>query len=92
MSSASIHAPGKVLMLVTNLTFGGAETQVVRLASEFKDRKWEVCVVSMINPEVWVETVSYTHLDLWCSLLLRKLWPDLLRCVVRNRPYDIIRR
>ena len=83
MSSASIHAPGKVLMLVTNLTFGGAETQVVRLASEFKDRKWEVCVVSMINPEVWVEKLKQRGIGVH-SLGMSRGMPD-PRAVLRLR-------
>jgi glycosyltransferase involved in cell wall biosynthesis len=46
------------MMLVTNLTFGGAETQVVRLATEFKARNWDVCVVSMMEPDTWVNQLE----------------------------------
>lgn len=44
----------RVLLLVTDLTFGGAETQVVRLASEFTANGLHVCVVSMMEPKTWL--------------------------------------
>ena len=45
------------MLLITALTFGGAETQAVRLAEELKDRGWEVCVVSLIDPVAYVNRV-----------------------------------
>jgi glycosyltransferase involved in cell wall biosynthesis len=55
MDSSPQSNVARILMLVTNLTFGGAETQVVRLAIDFKARGYEVCVVSMMTPETWVQ-------------------------------------
>jgi len=39
-----------IMLLITTLTFGGAETQMVRLATELKSAGWEVTVVCMIAP------------------------------------------
>ncbi len=37
----------KVLFLITSLAFGGAETQLVRLATRLKARGWDIHVVSL---------------------------------------------
>ncbi len=41
----------RILFLVTNLTLGGAEAQVTRLAIELKQQGWEVAVVSLVSPD-----------------------------------------
>jgi glycosyltransferase involved in cell wall biosynthesis len=54
--------PGRILILITTLTFGGAETQVVRLATELKMRGWTVCVVCMIKPTAYVTQLEAQHI------------------------------
>jgi len=44
----------RILLLITTLTFGGAETQVVRLAMELKALGWTVAVACLVAP------VAYT--------------------------------
>jgi len=83
LTGRSHSVPGRILMLVTNLTFGGAETQVVRLATEFKARKWEVCVVSMIEPETWVSQLTGAGVSVKTLRMPRRI-PD-PRAITRLR-------
>lgn len=67
--------PNRILILVTNLTFGGAEAQVVRLAGELKARDWEVAVVSLVEPEAHLaqlEKMCVSHF----TLRMKKRIPD----------------
>ena len=94
MTSALQTRPRRILLMVTNLTFGGAETQVVRLATEFKDRDWDVCVVSMMQPEVWVEQLRGRGIDVRTLGMSRGV-PDLraifrLRAIVRDFAPDVV--
>lgn len=57
--------PGRVLMLITTLTFGGAETQVVRLATELKSRKWDVAVACMIAPSCHTESLNQHNIPVY---------------------------
>ncbi len=41
-------------MLITTLTFGGAETQVVRLAIELKQRGWTVRIACLVDPDAYI--------------------------------------
>lgn len=54
--------PGRILILITTLTFGGAETQVVRLATELKMRGWTVCVVCMVKPTAYASQLEAEHI------------------------------
>lgn len=42
--------PRRILLLITTLTYGGAETQVARLAMELKRRSWDVAVACLVAP------------------------------------------
>jgi glycosyltransferase involved in cell wall biosynthesis len=63
------------MFLITALTFGGAETQTVRLAEEFKDRGWEVCIVSLIDPVAYGNRVRERGIEAH-SLGMRRGIPD----------------
>lgn len=67
---------GRLMILITALTFGGAETQAVRLATEFKQRGWEVCVVCMIDPVAFVDQLLENGISVH-SLAMRRRVPDL---------------
>lgn len=45
----------KLVFLTTGLAYGGAETQLVRVAMELKARGWRICVVSMRWPQAYAE-------------------------------------
>jgi glycosyltransferase involved in cell wall biosynthesis len=70
-------------MVVTNLTFGGAETQVVRLASEFRNRNWQVCIASMVVPDAFVGQLEKQGIHVHV-LGMRRGLPD-PRAIVRLR-------
>ena len=94
MTSSLQIKPRRILFLVTNLTFGGAETQVVRLASEFKDRDWEVTVVSMMQPEIWVEQLRGRAIEVR-TLGMDRGVPDFraifrLRRIVKELSPDVV--
>jgi len=44
-----------VLFVITSLDYGGAETQVVSLATEFTNRGWKALLVSLLEPVAFVE-------------------------------------
>jgi glycosyltransferase involved in cell wall biosynthesis len=73
--SASMNKQGRLMVLITALTFGGAETQAVRLAEEFKDLGWEVCIVSLLDPVAFVSRVHKRGIEVH-SLGLRRGIPD----------------
>jgi len=87
---------GRVLILVTTLTFGGAETQVVRLATELKARGWAVAMVCLVAPVAYVQQLNKAGIDVHSldmprgvpdfravfrlRSLIRRLQPDILHC------------
>lgn len=61
--------------VVTGLAYGGAETQLVRLALRLKARGWEVSVVSMTPPRAYVEELEKAGISVHSLEIHRKL-PD----------------
>jgi len=53
-----------VLFLITGLSYGGAETQLVNLATKIKYRGWDVRVVSMLPPKAFVEELKNADIPL----------------------------
>ena len=90
-ASPEARKPGRLMILITALTFGGAETQAVRLAEEFKDRGWEVCLVCLIDPVAYVNQVLKRGIQVY-SLRMHQSIPDpgaifrLRRLIERFRP------
>src|SRR5947199_9568394 len=74
---------GRVLMLITTLTYGGAETQVVRLAQELKANGWSVAVACMVDPSAHTSTLSQAGIPVH-SLRMTRGIPD-PRALVRLR-------
>jgi len=68
-------AAGRIFLLVTNLTFGGAEAQVARLAYELKTRNWDVTVVSMMVPDALVEGIEKNGIPVY-NLGMNRGIPD----------------
>ena len=62
-------------MLITTLTYGGAETQVVRLAKELKARNWEVAVACMVAPSAHTEELKSANIPVY-SLDMKRGVPD----------------
>lgn len=65
----------KVLLLITGLDYGGAETQLVRLATRLKARGWDVRVVSLMPPRAYVEELGAAGIPVFALSIRRKL-PD----------------
>ena len=88
--------PGRIVILITTLTFGGAETQVVRLATELKVRGWKVCVVCMVKPTAYMSQLDEQHIPVHSldmkrgvadvraifrlASLIRDFRPDIVHC------------
>ncbi len=86
--------PRSIMLLITTLTFGGAETQMVRLATELKSAGWEVTVVCMVAPTAYTEPLKKADIPvlsldmprgiphpgglLRLARLIRQLKPDIL--------------
>ncbi len=86
--------PGRVLVVVTTLAFGGAETQVARLATELKSQGWTVAIACLVAPTAFTAALTEKGIEVH-SLDMRRGVPDpraLLRfrsLVHRFRP-DIV--
>lgn len=53
-----------IMFLITGLAYGGAETQLVNLATSLKKRGWEVRVVSMLPPQAFTEELKEAGIPL----------------------------
>jgi len=53
-----------ITFITTGLAYGGAETQLVNLATKLKERGWDVRVVSMLPPQAFVEELKNAHIPL----------------------------
>jgi len=78
----------KIVFVSTNLAFGGAEAQLVRLAIRLKARGWEVRVASMLPPTAYAEELQEVGIPVE-SLGMRRGVPDPRGLV---RVVDVIRR
>jgi glycosyltransferase involved in cell wall biosynthesis len=84
----------RILFVLTGLAYGGAETQLVRLATRLKSRGWEVSVVSLMPPKAYVEDLEVAGIPVF-SLGIRRKLPDprpvlrLARIIRKWRP-DIV--
>ena len=54
----------EIVILTTGLAYGGAETQLVNLATKLKCRGWDVRVVSMLPPQAFVEELKNADIPL----------------------------
>ncbi|MGI6605098.1 MAG: glycosyltransferase [bacterium] len=61
--------------LITGLNYGGAETQLVRLAVALKGRGWQVGVISMLPPQAFTEELGEARIPL-ATLNMRRGVPD----------------
>ncbi|SHE67702.1 Glycosyltransferase involved in cell wall bisynthesis [Desulfofundulus australicus DSM 11792] len=66
---------GRLLFLTTGLAYGGAETQLVRLATRLRARGWGVRVVSMLPPQAFAEELEAAGIPL-ATLNMRRGVPD----------------
>jgi glycosyltransferase involved in cell wall biosynthesis len=73
--------PQRILLVITTLTFGGAETQVVRLAQELKRRGREVAIACLLKPSNWVEQLTAEGIAVH-SLDMKRGVPD-VRAIAR---------
>ncbi len=84
----------RLLMVTTGLGLGGAEQQLVQLSLRFKQRGWQVAVVSMVPPSVYVDLLEEMGVQVY-SLNMVKGFPDprallrLARIVRRFRPHVV---
>ena len=94
MEQSHTKRPGRIVILITTLTFGGAETQVVRLATELKMRGWKVRVVCMVKPTAYASQLEAQHIPVH-SLDMKRGVADVraisrLACLIRDFRPDIV--
>lgn len=65
----------RVCFVITDLAFGGAETQVVALAKELSRRKHEVFLISMLPPVAFVDELSAFGIKVF-SLDMKRGFPN----------------
>src|SRR3954447_568091 len=88
------HSGQRALMLITTLTYGGAESQVVRLALELKALGWTVAVACMVPPSAHTAVLLDAHIPVH-SLEMKRGIPDpralfRLARLLRNFQPDIV--
>jgi glycosyltransferase involved in cell wall biosynthesis len=76
-------AKKRILIVITTLGFGGAETQVVTLAGELARRGWTVGVACLLKPAAWSEHLEKQGVAVY-SLEMKRGVPD-LRAILRLR-------
>ncbi len=79
----SDQSPGRVLFLITTLAFGGAETQVARLAAELNAQGWTVAIACLVAPIAHSARLEISGVEVY-SLGMRRGVPD-LRALLRFR-------
>lgn len=94
MTVQNTVGPGRILMVATDLTFGGAETQVMRLAGEFKARNWQVSVACLVGPHAYVDQLERQGIRVH-ALGMRRGLPDpraitRLRSLVKSFAPDVV--
>ena len=67
--------PKSVCFLITSLAYGGAETQLMRVALRLKARGWDVHVVSMTPPRAYVQELESLGIPV-VSLDIKRKLPD----------------
>lgn len=70
-----------LLLLTTGLSYGGAETQLVNLATKLKQRGLDVRVISMLPPQAFTEELQAAGIPL-ATLNMRRGVPD-PRAIIR---------
>jgi glycosyltransferase involved in cell wall biosynthesis len=65
----------KITFVSTDLNYGGAETQLVHLATRLKARGWQVQVISLMSPKAYVEELEAAGISV-SSLGIRRKLPD----------------
>ncbi|MEN3001833.1 MAG: glycosyltransferase [Armatimonadota bacterium] len=65
----------KLLVVTTGLAYGGAETQLTRLALRLKQRSWVVSVASMLPPAAYVDELEAAGIRVY-NLRMRRKVPD----------------
>jgi len=80
--------------LITGLSFGGAETQLVRLATRLKGRGWEVKVVTLLPPKAYVEELEKAGISVFSLDIKSKIpnpWPLwlLIRLIRKWHPHIV---
>jgi glycosyltransferase involved in cell wall biosynthesis len=65
----------RITFVSTDLNYGGAETQLVHLATRLKARGWKVQVVSLMPPKAYVEELEAGGIPVF-SLGIRRKLPD----------------
>lgn len=91
VAQSTVH---RILFVITDLDYGGAETQCRDVALAFKGRGLSVGVVSMLPPAAYQDELTRAGIHVW-SLDMRRKWPDprmvwRLARVVRDFKPDIV--
>lgn len=63
----------RILFISTSLDYGGAETQLMHLATRLKVRGWEVWVVSLMPPSAYVDELKRVGIPVFSLSIRRKL-------------------
>lgn len=85
----------KLIILTTGLDYGGAETQLVRIATRLRQRRWEVRIVSMLAPKAFVADLAAAGIEVDSLEMTRgvpspRAFLKLCGIVRAMRPYAVL--
>lgn len=72
---ATPHAEKSLAYLITGLSYGGAEIQLLKLTPHLQRMGWRICVISMTEPSTLVNEFSSLTIPVY-SLAMSKSMPD----------------
>jgi len=81
----------KILFVITGLAVGGAETQLVRVATRLRQRGWDVRVVTLMPPRAYVDVLEQAGIPVTTLGIrnkrppLRPIW-RLARIIRESKP------
>jgi len=84
----------RVLFVINSLAYGGAETQLVRVATRLKQRGWEVRIVTLLPSKAYAEELESVGIPA-ATLRMRRKVPDprailRLASIIREWKPDIV--
>lgn len=75
MSNLKVSSSRTIVLLLTSLCYGGAETQVFNVARILKGRGWDVHVISLCAPQAYADELAEAGVRYY-SLEMQKGFPD----------------
>ena len=64
----------RILFFITDLSYGGAENELIYLATRLKLRGWDVRIISLMSPEAYTRELESARIPLYSLGIRRKVF------------------